>query len=65
LKIDPTNKITIVFLAEAMVANNSDTKPQAVQMLRNAVAAPVDQNYVVEQTAALNDAKNLLRRWGA
>lgn len=65
LKIDPSNKITIVFLAEAMVANNSDTKPQAVQMLRNAVTAPIDQNYVVEQTAALNDAKNLLRRWGA
>jgi hypothetical protein len=65
LKIDPSNKITIVFLAEAMVANNSDTKPQAVQMLRNAVTAPIDQNYAVEQTAALNDAKNLLRRWGA
>lgn len=65
LKIDPTNKITIVFLAEAMVNNNSDTRPQAVQMLKNAVAAPIDQNYVVEQTAALNDAKNLLRKWGA
>lgn len=65
LKVDPTNKITIVFLAEAMVANDSDTKPQAVQMLKNAVTAPVDQNYVVEQTAALNDVKNLLRRWGA
>ena len=65
LKIDPTNKITIVFLAEAMVNNNSDTRAQAVQMLKNAVAAPIDQNYVVEQTAALNDAKNLLRKWGA
>lgn len=65
LRIDPTNKITIVFLAEAMVANDSDTKPQAIQMLKSAVAAPVDQNYVVEQTAALNDAKNLLKRWGA
>lgn len=65
LKVDPTNKITIVFLAEAMVNNNSDTRPQAVQMLKNAVAAPVDTNYVVEQTAALNDAKNLLRKWGA
>ena len=65
LKVDPTNKITIVFLAEAMVNNNSDTRPQAMQMLKNAVAAPVDQNYVVEQTAALNDAKNLLRKWGA
>lgn len=65
LKVDPNNKITIVFLAEAMVNNNSDTRPQAVQMLKNAVAAPVDMNYVVEQTAALNDAKNLLRKWGA
>jgi tetratricopeptide (TPR) repeat protein len=65
LKIDPANKITIVFLAEAMVANSGRAKPQAVQMLKNAVNAPVDQNFVVEQTAALNDAKNLLRRWGA
>lgn len=65
LKVDPTNKITIVFLAEAMVSNNSDNKPQAVQMLKNAVAAPIDTNYVVEQTAALNDARNLLRKWGA
>jgi tetratricopeptide (TPR) repeat protein len=65
LKIDPNNKITIVFLAEAMVNNNSDTRPQAVQMLKNAVTAPVDTNYLVEQTAALNDAKNLLRKWGA
>ena len=65
LKVDPANKITIVFLAEAMVNNNSDTRPQAVQMLKNAVTAPIDQNYVVEQTAALNDAKNLLRKWGA
>jgi tetratricopeptide (TPR) repeat protein len=65
LRIDPTNKITIVFLAEAMVANDGDTKPQAIQMLKSAVAAPVDQNYVVEQTAALNDARNLLKRWGA
>ncbi|HSP34354.1 MAG TPA: hypothetical protein VLU46_08570 [Thermoanaerobaculia bacterium] len=65
LKIDPTNKITIVFLAEAMVADNGSTKPKAVQMLKNAVAAPVDPNYSVEQTAALNDAKNLLHRWGA
>ncbi len=65
MRVDPTNKITIVFLAEAMVANDGHTKQEAVQMLRNAVNAPVDPNYVVEQTAALNDAKNLLRRWGA
>jgi len=65
MKVDPANKITIVFLAEAMVANDGSTKQQAVQMLQNAVNAPVDPNYVVEQTAALIDARNLLRRWGA
>ena len=52
LKIDPTNKITRVFLAEAMVNNDSDTKPQAIQMLRGDVNAPNDPNYEVEQAAA-------------
>lgn len=65
LKVDPSNKITIVFLAEAMVSNNSDTRPQAIQMLRNAVNTPIDPNYVVEQTAAQNDARALLKKWGA
>ena len=64
LRIDPNNKITVVFLAEAMVDKDEHTKPQAIQMLRDAVAKPVDPNYVVEQTAALNDAKNLLKKWG-
>lgn len=64
LRIDPNNKITVTFLAEAMVDNDSNMKPQAAQMLRDAVAKPVDPNYVVEQTAALNDARNLLKKWG-
>jgi tetratricopeptide (TPR) repeat protein len=65
LKLDPTNKITRVFLAEAMVSNNSDTKPQAIQMLRETVSAPNDPQYEVEQAAAAEDAKRLLRKWGA
>ena len=65
LKIDPANKITRVFLAEAMVNNNSDTKPQATQMLRETVTAPNDPNYEVEQAAATEDAKALLKKWGA
>jgi len=64
LKIDPTNKITRVFLAEAMVSNNSDTKPQAVQMLRETVSAPNNPEYEVEQSAANEDAKALLKKWG-
>jgi tetratricopeptide (TPR) repeat protein len=65
LKLDPTNKITKVFLAEAMVSNNSDTKPQAVQMLRECVSAPNPPEFEVEQAAATEDARALLKKWGA
>lgn len=65
LKIDPANKITKVFLAEAMVSNNSDTKPQAIQMLRDVVKEPNPPDYQVEQAAATADAKALLKKWGA
>ena len=65
LKIDPTNKITRVFLAEAMVDNNSSSAPQAVQMLREILNTPIDPNYEVEQAAAVDDARALLRKWGA
>jgi hypothetical protein len=65
LKLDPTNKITKVFLAEAMVSNNSDTKPQAVQMLKECLTAPNPPEYEVEQAAATEDARALLKKWGA
>lgn len=63
LKVDPTNKITKVFLAEAMVDNDSDTKPAAVQMLRDVINAQNDPEFVVEWEAATNDARALLRKW--
>jgi len=62
LSIDPPNKITIVFLAEAMVANDSKTKPQAIKMLRDVIAAPNDPEYVVEWAAATDDARVLLKK---
>jgi tetratricopeptide (TPR) repeat protein len=65
LQIDPTNKITVVFLAEAMVNHNSDTKPQAIQSLRGILNTPNDPNYEVEQAAAVDDARALLKKWGA
>jgi tetratricopeptide (TPR) repeat protein len=65
LKIDPTNKITRVFLAEAMVNGNSDTKPQAVQSLKELLTTPNDPNYEVEQAAAQDDARAQLKKWGA
>lgn len=65
LRVDPTNKITRVFLAEAMVNNDSDTAPQAVQMLKEIIASPNNMEYEVEQAAAVQDARALLRKWGA
>src|SRR5436190_20253714 len=62
LRIDPKNKVTIVFLAEAMVSNDSKTRPQAIKMLRDVIAAPNDPEYVVEYTAATEDAKALLKK---
>ncbi len=65
MKIDPTNKITRVFLAEAMVDQNSDTAPQAVQMLRELIPTPNNPEYEVEQAQAVDDARALLKKWGA
>jgi len=65
LKVDPMNKITRVFLAEAMVNNDGNTKPQAKQMLKDVVNSPNDPNYEVEQSAAQEDARALLKKWGA
>jgi tetratricopeptide (TPR) repeat protein len=65
LKVDPTNKITKVFLAEAMVSNDGNTKPQAVQMLKEVVAAPNPPEFEVENAAAADDARALLKKWGA
>jgi len=65
LKIDPTNKLTLVFLAEAMVSNDSSTKPKAVQMLRGVVSAPHHPEFIVEDTAATDDARALLKKFGA
>ena len=64
LKIDPTNKLTLVFLAEATLSNDSSKKPQAVQLLRTAINTPAHPDFSVEDAAAIEDAKALLRKWG-
>lgn len=64
-KYDPSNKLTALFLAEAMVSNDAKTKTQAVQMLRTIIAAPNHPQYEVEDDAAVADAKALLKKWGA
>ncbi|MBV8517252.1 MAG: hypothetical protein JO197_07605 [Acidobacteria bacterium] len=65
LRVAPTNKLTMVFLAEALVDNDSAKKPEAIRLLRAVVAAPNDPNYLVEDAAATDDARRLLRSWGA
>jgi tetratricopeptide (TPR) repeat protein len=64
-KYDPDNKVTLVFLAEAMASQDSKTKPQAIALLRSVVSSPLDPDYTVEDAAAVADAKALLKKWGA
>lgn len=64
LKLDATNKLTMVFLAEALIANDSSKKPRAVQLLRSVVSTPVHPELAVEDVAAMDDARALLKKWG-
>jgi hypothetical protein len=64
LSRDPSNKLTKVFLAEAMVANDSNTRPQAVELLREVINSPNALDMLVENFAAQEDALALLERWG-
>ena len=64
-KIDPTDKITRVFLADAMVSNDSRTGSEATKILREVISSPNDPHYEVENAKAQEDAKALLREWGA
>jgi hypothetical protein len=63
-KIDPSNKITRVFLADALVSNDSKNGPEAIRILREVINSPNDPNYEVESARAQEDAKVLLRDWG-
>ena len=63
-KIDPTNKITRVFLADALVSNDSKNGPEAIRILREVINSPNDPNYEVESARAQEEAKVLLQKWG-
>lgn len=64
LAADTTNKMTIVFFAEALVGDDAGNKPHAIQILRNAIGSRANPEFVVEQEAAREDAKALLRKLG-
>lgn len=61
---DPQNKLTKVFLAEAMVAADSKSRSDAVKILREVIDSPNDPAYAVENVSAQKDARALLGRWG-
>jgi tetratricopeptide (TPR) repeat protein len=60
LKIDPTNKDTRVFLADALVSNSSKNSPEAIRILQDVINSPNDPNYEVESAKAQEDAKAML-----
>jgi tetratricopeptide (TPR) repeat protein len=61
---DPQNKLTLLFLAEAMAANDAKAKPRAVEILRRVLATPPHPDYPVEEAAAQEDARRVLTAWG-
>jgi hypothetical protein len=65
VKIEPKGKVSRVFLAEALASNDSSTKPRAIQILRDVISSPNDPAYAVEDAAAQDDARALLKKWGA
>lgn len=64
LELDPTNKLTKVFLAEALAATGDQRKARAVALLREVASARIDPAWAVEDAAAIADAKALLASWG-
>lgn len=58
--LDPTNKITRVFLADALVSNGSKNQPEAIRILQDVIHSPNDPAYEVESAKAQEDAKAML-----
>lgn len=59
---DPKNKLTRVFLAEALLDGGAANNAAAQKMLRDVIAEPIDATLAVEDAAAKDDAKRLLTR---
>ncbi len=65
VRIDPSNKVSRVFLAEALVgANGGAAKGSSAKMLREVISSPNSASFAVEDAAAQEDARALLRKWG-
>lgn len=64
LRQDPENKLTKVFLAEAVADQDKKARPRAVEVLREVIGAPIDPAFAVEDADAQARAKALLSAWG-
>ena len=47
------------------MASNAASKARATELLRTAVSTPVHPEFAVEDAAAMEDARALLKKWGA
>jgi hypothetical protein len=63
LSLDPSNKLTMLFLAEALASSDSSKKPRAAELLNRVINEPVHAAFRVEDAAAIEDARRLLAKW--
>lgn len=59
----PSNTLTKVFLAEAMVADRKARKPEAIALLQAVMESAIDAANVIENLDAREKARNLLDEW--
>lgn len=59
---DTANKVTKVFLAEAMIAADNKSRPQAIKLLQEVLSTPNDREHLVENLSAQDDARALLKK---
>lgn len=58
------DKLTKVFLAEALASNGKGDRPEAIALLKSVVQAPLDPEHIVEEADAKEKARALLASWG-
>jgi hypothetical protein len=63
LRLSPGDKVTMVFLAEAMVPADRGSRPDAVRLLQRVLEEPNHPDFAVEHAAAQADARRLLADW--
>lgn len=60
LALNPGDKLTMVFLAEAMVAADRNSKAKAIELLRRIIDTPNDPDFLVEAVNAQAEARKLV-----